>query len=105
MKKHILSNYIKAVKYSSSMSKESTYLTSTIETSDPDEFVFMSVGGNTIPDRTITHSIETTDPDDFITDSTLESRQIETSDPDFYYDTTQTTFILEKSDPDEFYCK
>lgn len=105
MKKHILSNYLKTVQYNYMIGKESTYITSTKETSDPDEFALMHHSNNIAPDRTFTHSIETTDPDEFIADSTLESRTIETSDPDYSYDTTQTTFVLEKSDPDEFYCK
>jgi len=81
MKKHILSNYLKRVKKIVAPSMDSSILTESTETSDPDEFRL---------------------------DTTNETRSTETSDPDEfcvlnkYYDDTRTTFTLEQGDPDEF---
>lgn len=109
MKKHILSNYLKRVKKIVAPSMDSSILTESTETSDPDEFrCHASSSYNHGPDETMTHSIETSDPDEFRLDTTNETRSIETSDPDEfcvlnkYYDDTRTTFTLEQGDPDEF---
>lgn len=101
LRKHVLSNYAEVTRlnsYELKNKKDTTsYETSTIESSDDDEFI-----GSTI----ITELIEVSDPDSlFRSEGTIETRNIETSDPDQFNmsEGTWLTFEEENSDPDEFY--
>ena len=102
MIKHILSKYSekdidirkKAVKDTPG---KTTYETSTIEISDPDEFFDM---GSTLETRTK----ENSDPDEFVLGPTILTENVEVSDPDEFEAAgpTKSTFTKEDSDPDEF---
>lgn len=99
MKKHILSGFadccVKKNFYSEILGR-TTYETSTIEVSDPDEFLGM---GSTVETR----STENDDPDEFLLGPTNFTKSIETSDSDeFLFGPTVITETVELSDPDEF---
>lgn len=76
---------------------KTTYETSTIEISDPDEFFDME---STLETRTK----ENSDPDEFVLGPTLLTENVELSDPDEFVTAgpTKGTFSSEDSDPDEF---
>lgn len=101
MIRHILSKY--SEKNESNRKKiigeipgKTTYETSTIEISDPDEF-FDS--GSTLETRTK----ESSDPDEFILGPTDITKSIEATDSDeFVFGPTVLTENVELSDPDEF---
>lgn len=100
MRKHILSNYSEQLfgdnlKNSEVLGK-TTYETSTVEVSDPDEFRFGPTN--------LTKTIENTDSDDFTFGPTMLTEQVENSDPDEFVimGFTRKTFSKEDSDPDEF---
>lgn len=121
MKKHILSNFAKIYNYKNESryyydeltqvsykdkcckvkiidKYNSTGITKTIETSDPDEFEYgMSTKS--------TFTIENSDNDEFFMNSSIESSTIEDSDPDEFnfFGSSMETRVIENSDPDEFY--
>ncbi len=102
MIRHILSKYSEKEKYDrqkvvNKNPGETTYETSTIEISDPDEFFGME---STLETRTK----ENSDPDEFVLGPTVVTENVELSDPDEFVDAgpTKGTFSSEDSDPDEF---
>lgn len=118
MKKHLLSMYGNFCKNKEIIDLgKTTYETSTIETTDTDEFFAM--GGtyetrsqeNTDPDEfifgptSITKSVEATDEDEFIfCGPTMVTENVENSDPDEFLlqGPTNLTFTQENTDEDEF---
>lgn len=122
MKKHILNNFSKKDNYSNSGNSfyydeltqvsyfdkdfevkvmsgyNSSKITKTIETSDPDEF---ECGMSTES----TFTVENSDNDEFYMNSTTETATIEESDPDEFnlMGSSRETRVIENSDPDEFY--
>lgn len=122
MKKHILSQYSEKISdaYLEGLDTlgKTTYETSTVEISDPDEFV---VTGNTIETRvkedsdpdefrlestSLIKTLENADSDEFMIGPTMLTEQVENSDPDEFVvmGPTKGTFSKEDSDPDEFMC-
>lgn len=122
MKKHILNNFSKTYSYSSYssdfhydeltqisyidkdykvkvMSKyDSSRITETVETSDPDEFECRMSTKSTF-------TVEDSDNDEFYMNSTIKTATIEDSDPDEFnfMSSSIETRVIENSDPDEFY--
>lgn len=122
MKKHILNNFSKKHNYSNGGNSfyydeltqvsyldkncevkvmsgyNSSMITKTIETSDPDEF---ECGMSTKS----TFTVENSDNDEFYMNSTTETATIEESDPDEFnlMGSSRETRVIENSDPDEFY--
>jgi hypothetical protein len=100
---HILCKYAKKNQSVKTMScnennGKTTYETSTLEVSDPDEF-FDS--GSTLETR----SQESSDADEFVMEATSLTENVESSDADeFMMETTSLTENVENSDPDEFVC-
>ncbi len=87
---------------------DGTWKTSTVEPSDPDDFLLIS-------GTYFTKAVEPSDPDDFTMINRISMEQtgltetIEPSDPDDFLscigtiiDGTEETFTLEPSDPDDF---
>lgn len=116
LKKHVLSNYaaIDIINFpieSTSIEKNRinfnlnevdmsgpTYITRSIESSDPDDFV---LGAPTY----LTHSIEESDLDEFrlLSSTTHETSMIKTADTEeIFMEPTKHTFSVEISDEDEF---
>lgn len=117
MKDHILSRYKSDfVNTLQSVSGKTTFETSSIEISDPDDFYWTTsetrASESTDQDEfcigqtDITKSVENSDEDEFClrNSMTILTENVENSDSDeFSFDgATNTTFTVELSDPDEF---
>ena len=99
MKKHLLSMYGYFCKNKKIIDLgKTTYETSTVETTDVDEF--FAIGGTYE-----TRSQEDSDPDEFIScGPTMVTENVESSDPDEFLlqGPTKITFTQENTDEDEF---
>lgn len=99
MKKHLLSMYGDFCKNKKMIDLgKTTYETSTVETTDADEF--FAIGGTYE-----TRSQEDSDPDEFIScGPTMVTENVESSDPDEFLlqGPTKITFTQENTDEDEF---
>lgn len=98
MKRHILSTYGDFCEKSRTIDLgKTTYETSTVEVSDPDEFLVMGVTQET-------RSQESSDPDEFLLGPTNITKSVEATDADEFLlkGPTKLTFIQENTDEDEF---